>query len=440
MPKRSSRKKAGSSRHKAASPKVTSAKGPQRLQRFLAAAGFGSRRQCEELIQAGRVMVNGDVQVKLGSTVDAAIDKVHVDGVLLRPQKKVYYAVNKPTGVVTTNRDPHGRPRVIDLVPKSERIFPVGRLDRSSEGLILLTNDGDLAQMLAHPKFGVRKVYRVTVAGRVESETMRNMRKGVYIAEGHVKVEGAKILKAKSKVTELEIVLREGKNREIRRILARLGHKVQTLRRIAIGPLRLGDVPSGAYRLVSKDEVRKLYAAAEASRNEGETKLAAKEAGRRPVAGNRKRAAQRSAYESRSSSPSTNRSAAKKTKRGSRKEPEFNFSFESDSDAAIGSVIGGDSSSEDRPQRGRAGVKRSAKKRTASKQGGSKRATSKRSASAAGGRPVKRKGKKKTTKKKATPSSNSARRGAARVTKKTAGKTAGKGRRSKKTVGRKRKR
>ncbi|QDT12255.1 pseudouridine synthase [Planctomycetes bacterium K23_9] len=443
MPKRStnkqaSQKQSGSSRRKKAAPKIEKPEGPQRLQRVLAAAGFGSRRQCEELVETGRVAVDGEIASKLGTTVDPKLVKIHVDGVLLRAQKKVYYAVNKPTGVVTTNRDPHGRPRVIDLVPKTERIFPVGRLDRSSEGLILLTNDGDLAQMLAHPKFGVRKIYRVTVAGKVESETMRNMRTGIYIAEGHVKVEGAKIIKAKSKVTELEITLREGKNREIRRILARLGHKVQTLRRIAIGPLRLGDVPPGAYRLVSKEEVRKLHAAAEASRNEGETRLAARKVPRKKGAGASKRAAQRSNYESRSSSPSTNRPAAKRPAKRSKKDAssdvKFEFDFDSGSNDAEGSVIGGDpSESRKRPQRGRQTAKRTAGKRSS---------TSRSATTGTGKKRVAAKGKRKTTaKKKPAASATSQRRGAARVKKAAPSKGRPvKGRSAKKSVGRKRKR
>lgn len=246
-----------------------------RLQRLLASAGFGSRRQCEELIESGRVDIDGEIITQLGTTVDPATQKVRVDGVPLKKQKLVYYAVNKPVGFVTTNRDPHGRPRVIELVPPDERVFPVGRLDRSSEGLILLTNDGELAQKLTHPKFGVRKVYRVTVAGKVDGETMKKMRQGIYIAEGFVKVEGAKLLKSRSRATEMEIVLKEGKNREIRRILARLGHKVQQLRRIAVGPLRLGDVPSGAYRIVSPGEVEKLWMATQSA--------AETEGGQRPL-------------------------------------------------------------------------------------------------------------------------------------------------------------
>lgn len=244
-------------------PSATDA--PVRLQRVLAGAGFGSRRQCEDLIEEGRVHVDGAIVTKLGTTVDPTINKVLVDGQPLKKQKLVYYVVNKPVGVVTTNRDPQGRPRVVDLVPPDERVFPVGRLDRSSEGLIILTNDGELGQRLSHPKFGVQKVYRVTVAGRVETETMKKMRQGMYIAEGFVSVDGAKLVKARPRATELEITLREGKNREIRRILARLGHKVQQLRRVAVGPVRLGDIPAGAYRVLRREEVDKLWASIDAA-------------------------------------------------------------------------------------------------------------------------------------------------------------------------------
>jgi 23S rRNA pseudouridine2605 synthase len=237
---------------------------------LLAAAGYGSRRQCETLIEQGRVEVDDHVVTQLGSVADPHANKIRVDGIPLRQQKLVYYVVNKPTGFLSTNADPRGRQRVIDLVPKSERVFPVGRLDQSSQGLMLLTNDGDLAQALAHPRYGVRKIYRVTVAGKIDSETMRNMRKGIHIAEGFVRVEGARVLKSRSRATELEITLREGKNREIRRILARLGHKVQVLRRIAIGPLRLGDLPVGAYRPLGREEIERLWRAVEHGHEEVE--------------------------------------------------------------------------------------------------------------------------------------------------------------------------
>lgn len=241
-----------------------SADGKQRLQRVLAAAGLGSRRQCEEYITAGRVEVDGQVMDRLGSTVDPKSSKIYVDGTRLQMPKPVYFVLHKPAGVVTTNRDPMGRPRVIDLIPPEFRVFPVGRLDRNSEGLILLTNDGALADQLTHPRYGVLKVYHVTVAGQVTPEAMRKMREGIYIAEGRVSVDGAKIRKARSRATDMEISLREGKNREIRRILARLGHKVQHLRRVAIGPLRLGQLPSGAYRQLGFEEIKKLKAEAEA--------------------------------------------------------------------------------------------------------------------------------------------------------------------------------
>ena len=321
--------------------------GPIRLQRLLASAGFGSRRQCEELIESGRVHVDADLVTKMGTTVDLEVQKVMVDGQLLKKQKLVYFAVHKPTGVVTTNRDPQGRPRVVDLVPPSERVFPVGRLDRSSEGLILLTNDGELAQRLTHPKFGVRKIYRVIVAGRVTNETMKKMRQGIYISEGFVKVEGAKLISAKSKATEMEITLKEGKNREIRRILARLGHKVQQLRRIAVGPLRLGDVPAGAYRPLLRQEVEKLWEAVEAAekaeaaqpsrppRTSGTKKAGpSKTAGRKPTA-NRKTTVARKTTKRTRTSPKADPASFLPQGGGSR----------------IGSVIGGDAPAPEKPKK-----------------------------------------------------------------------------------------
>lgn len=323
---------------------------PQRLQRLLAAAGFGSRRQCESLIEEGRVEVDGQIVSELGTVVDPKTAKVRVDGVALRQQKLVYYAVNKPTGVLSTSADPQGRSRVIDFVPSSERVFPVGRLDQSSQGLMLLTNDGDLAQQLSHPKYGVRKVYRVSVAGKIDAETMRNMRKGMYISDGFVRVEGARILKTRARMTELEITLREGKNREIRRILARLGHKVQVLRRIGIGPLRLGDLPPGAYRALSRDEIRRLHLAVEHSREEVEseaTERKSKSGNRKskprtgsvskgkPVRGGTKRKAKRGRPETRTDV---------KDRRTRRTTPTTKFSFQPKKTDG-GAVIGGDNQS-----------------------------------------------------------------------------------------------
>ncbi|MEM9827073.1 MAG: pseudouridine synthase [Planctomycetota bacterium] len=287
-------KKSGDAKGTSATPKpkAKADRGASiRLQRYLASAGFGSRRQCEEWILEGRVEVNGNTVDQLGTIVDPKADKVLVDGSPLRPQRLVYFAVNKPVGVVTTNRDPKGRPRVIDLVPPDERVFPVGRLDRQSEGLILVTNDGELAQALTHPKYGIRKVYRVTVAGKVDPEAMKQMRRGIHIAEGFVKVEGVKLMKTRGRSSELQIVLAEGKNREIRRILARLGHKVMTLRRIAVGPIKLGDVPAGAYRKLTRDELTKLQAAVSTDAAESNRKGRAGQRSR-PAPAGRKRGVQ----------------------------------------------------------------------------------------------------------------------------------------------------
>lgn len=233
--------------------------GPQRLQKVLAAAGLGSRRQCEELIVSGRVEVDRRVVTELGTRVDAAGQQIRVDGVPLTRPKLVYYAVNKPAGVLCTNRDPSGRTRVIDLVPvKDARLFAIGRLDLHSEGLILVTNDGELANRLTHPRYGMAKTYRVVVAGRPKREVLAKLVAGVHLAEGVARAERVTIKSQAKESTLLEIVLREGKNREIRRVLARVGHKVERLTRIAVGPVRLGDLRVGAARRLSREEIAAL--------------------------------------------------------------------------------------------------------------------------------------------------------------------------------------
>lgn len=212
-----------------------------RLQKILAMAGFGSRRQCEELITAGRVEIDRQVVSELGSRVDPESQQVRVDGVLVKLPRFKYFLLHKPVGVISTARDPWARTRVIDLVAETDRLFTVGRLDISSSGLILVTNDGDLAHRLTHPSFRVEKVYRVAVAGCPTSETLKQLREGVYLAEGKARVERIAIHKGHASSSELEIVLSEGRNREIRRLLARFGHKVQRLKRLSLGPIRLGE-------------------------------------------------------------------------------------------------------------------------------------------------------------------------------------------------------
>ncbi len=229
-----------------------------RLQKVLAAAGLGSRRDCEELIVAGRVEINGQTVTELGTRVEPLNQDIRVDGVSLPRPRRVHYMLNKPAGVVCTNDDPSGRLRAIDLIRSGERLFTVGRLDRSSEGLILITNDGELANQLTHPRYGVEKRYLVRVVGSPNPVIFDKLRRGIHLVEGVARVSDIRVRKRTSKFTDVEIVLQEGRNREIRRILARIGHKVVRLKRIAIGPLRLGELPVGESRVLSRDEVRLL--------------------------------------------------------------------------------------------------------------------------------------------------------------------------------------
>lgn len=231
-----------------------------RLQKVMAAAGIGSRRHCEELIEEGRVQIDG-TQAKIGDRVDAAKQVIRVDGEVLKARgEPVYYLVNKPEGVVSTNNDPSGRPRVIDLVPINDRehLFTVGRLDLSSEGLILVTNDGELANQLTHPRFGVDKTYLALVAGKPDPSVYRQLREGVHLAEGWARCVSVYVKRELPQSTLLEIVLNEGKNREIRRILAKVGHKVLKLKRSAIGDVKLQGLKPGEYRKPTREELKTL--------------------------------------------------------------------------------------------------------------------------------------------------------------------------------------
>lgn len=244
----------------------------ERLQKVLAAAGLGSRRDCEELITQGRVEIDRQVVSELGTKVDPLRHEIRVDGVVLHRPKRLYFAVNKPPGVVTTNFDPSGRPRVIDLVPTEERVFAVGRLDRASEGLILVTNDGDLANRVTHPRYGVEKTYHVRVEGAPDDEQLLRLRRGVRIAEGVARVQSVRIKSRHKNVSDLEIVLNEGKNREIRRILAKVGHKVLSLKRVSVGPVKLGELKSGTCRKLMPQEIEALLEAARQRRKAGKKK------------------------------------------------------------------------------------------------------------------------------------------------------------------------
>src|SRR5262249_32904681 len=235
----------------------------ERLNKVLAHSGVGSRRHCDELIAAGRVSVDGQTVRELGAKVEPTQD-IRVDDQPIRIEARVYWLVNKPRGVLCTNYDPAGPPPAIDLVPKvHQRVYTVGRLDEDSEGLLLLTNDGDLANRLMHPRFGVEKTYLVQVAGMPTYEDLGRLLKGVWLSDGHVRARRVKRLRKQGESTWLEIVLSEGKNREVRRMLAKLGHKVMRLKRLAIGPVRLGHLRSGKARRLAPKELAGLRHAAE---------------------------------------------------------------------------------------------------------------------------------------------------------------------------------
>jgi 23S rRNA pseudouridine2605 synthase len=231
-----------------------------RLQKVLARIGVGSRRVCEELIVDGRVTVNGEVPV-LGRRVDPSVDRVELDGVPLPVQPGlVHYLVNKPAGVVSTAEDTHGRDTVVSLVPDDPRVFPVGRLDMDSEGLLILTNDGGLTHRLTHPSFGVPKEYLVHVEGEPTSGEVRRLREGVDLDDGPTAPARVAVVAPDL----LRIVIHEGRNRQIRRMCESVGHPVRRLVRTRIGPLADPSLSPGSYRPLTFDEVRALAAAATA--------------------------------------------------------------------------------------------------------------------------------------------------------------------------------
>jgi pseudouridine synthase len=264
-----------------------------RLQKALADAGVAARRDCEQMILKGRVQLNGVNVVELPCFIDPRSDVVALDGVPLdlsasivgsksagdAAENRVYVLINKPKGMITTARDPEGRATVLQMVPHAiqqrERLFPVGRLDADSTGLLLLTNDGDLAYQLTHPKFGVIKEYRVTTTGLASDEQLTKLKNGLYLLTPdkagqararRTNLEGVRVLKrfvdrSRGDRTVLSIQLREGQNREIRRLLARVGLKVRELERVAIGPLRATELKPGQTKLLGKRDVDRLRAA-----------------------------------------------------------------------------------------------------------------------------------------------------------------------------------
>jgi 23S rRNA pseudouridine2605 synthase len=242
----------------------------ERIQKILASAGVASRRQVEEMVRQGRIVVNGRVITDLPILIDPRADKVEVDGQRLRlaesvSEQRLYFILNKPKGVYCTNVAQGEQRRAIDLLPPNlgARLYPVGRLDAESKGLLLMTNDGELTNRLTHPRYGVEKTYRAIVDGFVTPETMEQMQRGVWLADESGRAQRSsqarlKIVRRSRQQSILEIRIREGKNRPVRRVLAKLGHKVRDLTRIRLGPLTLDKLAPGQFRPLNNREIKAL--------------------------------------------------------------------------------------------------------------------------------------------------------------------------------------
>jgi len=232
----------------------------ERLQKILSRAGVASRRSAERFMQEGRVTLNGLPARELGTKADVTHDDIRVDGVRVRsPQAFVYLILNKPKGVVTTRRDPEGRATVMDFVPRVAGLFPVGRLDVTTEGLIILTNDGDFAQRIAHPRFEVPRVYQAKVRGVPTPQALARLRAGVRVLGERLLVDNVRVLESTNNAW-LELTLHEGKSHEVRRLLAAVGHPVAKLRRVSVGPVSTRGLDPGEFRELRPAEVKALKA------------------------------------------------------------------------------------------------------------------------------------------------------------------------------------
>lgn len=230
-----------------------------RLQKFLSEAGVASRRAAEKLIAAGGVSVNGEVVTRMGSKVDPRRDVVMVDGTVVRPKRKLHVALNKPVGVVCSRKDEHDRAVVADLLPPDwGEIYPVGRLDRDSEGLLLLTNDGQLCLHLTHPRFRIRKYYLARVTGRVTERELGWLLHGVQHDGETLRAAAVRLISTNASHSIVELELEEGRNREVRRMFEALRHEVENLRRTQIGPIKLGELKPGRWRVLTDAEVKAL--------------------------------------------------------------------------------------------------------------------------------------------------------------------------------------
>lgn len=230
-----------------------------RLNKFLSNSGVASRRKCDELISQGKVFVNGKVVSELGLQINEKKDKVMVEGKQIKlPSSFVYIKLNKPKGYACTAHDEKGRKTIYELIDTDERLFSIGRLDYDTEGLILLTNDGDFANKVAHPKYAIEKEYRVTVEGQIKESELAVLRKGVVIDGERMPSAKVEFLSADDKFTKLSVVIDEGQNRQIRRMFEAIGKSIRLLKRVRIGRVRLGGLKRGDYRDLTEDELNSL--------------------------------------------------------------------------------------------------------------------------------------------------------------------------------------
>ncbi len=241
----------------------------ERIQKIISAAGITSRRAAEQLILDGRVRVNGRVVTQLGTRADASKDHIKVDGKLINPRQPLsYIALNKPAGYVTTLSDPEGRPTVQDLLKGVKvRVYPVGRLDYNTEGLLLLTNDGDFAHLITHPRHEFPKTYRAKIKGVLEDNQIEQLEQGIYLDDGRTAPASLKKISKEEANSWIEITIHEGRKRQVRRMFDRVGHSVIKLKRVRIGNLTLGDLTEGSIRYLTQDEVQALKELAKADRN-----------------------------------------------------------------------------------------------------------------------------------------------------------------------------
>lgn len=236
----------------------------QSLSKFVAVAGAASRRKAAELIRAGRVRVNGEIVASPGAPVDESADRVELDGRALVVEPRVYMLLNKPRGPISAARDQRGRQTVLDLLGvKDARLYPAGRLDAGTEGLLIITNDGELTLRLTHPRFGVEKVYEAEVEGRPTQDALDRLQKGVLLDDGPSGPARVRLLHAGETASRVELTIHAGRKRQVRRMLQAIGHPVVSLIRTRVGPLTLGDLKPGQWRRLTQAEVGQLRSAAE---------------------------------------------------------------------------------------------------------------------------------------------------------------------------------